>query len=201
MASMTDSASESIAKKLPGASEKAIKGSIKGAKKTWKGICLVIKGGVFNLKKIIEAINRLLDLKQSGSFVALAGKNVSIEKLQRLGNITSVDPQISKEVMQPLNKLCRRYNIKYTALYDKSTNEYKVFFNAKNTEILDIFLKKASSTYMEKQQKMQDKAQKSEKRKESVRGKIEFFRNRVKKYNENRQKMNGKEHEKEDKSL
>lgn len=201
MASITDITSESIARKLPGASEKAIKGGLKASKQTCKGICLVVKGGVFSLKKIIAAINRLLDLKGSGSMVALAGKNISIEKLQKSGNITSIDPLVSKEVMKPLNKLCRRYNVKYTAVYDKSTNEYKVFFNAKNTEVLDIFFKKASNDYMEKQQKMQDKSQKAEKRKESVRGKIKFFRDRVKKYNENRQKMKGKEHAKEDKSL
>ena len=197
MPSLSDDVAAQLVNKFPDAAGKAVKTGKKTAQGTMKGIVLTFKGGKFTLELVIKAIKKLLDINSTG--VNYSSKNISMEKLQKEGTVTAINDKVSKEVMKPLDKLCRKYGIKYNALYDAENDKYHVFFNAKNTEVINVFFNKATAEYFTNQAKKEkvneNGKEASEHSRSSVRGKITFFRNRAKKYNENREKMKGKHRE------
>lgn len=197
MPSLADDTASQLVNKLPGATVKTVKAGKTTIKGSWKGICLTFKMGKFGLKGIIKAMKKFLDMTHEGQ--QYSSKNISMKALQEKGNVVGIEVPIMQGVMKPLDKLCRKYGIKYTAMYDKSKNEYYMFFNAKNTDIVNTFFKKATEEYFANEAK-KEKATENGKEadagsRSSVRGKINFFRSWAKKYNESREKMKGKHRE------
>lgn len=198
MPSLSDSVGAEMVGKLPGTAEKSLiagKEALKLGKNLFKGLCISFKTtGKLSTDTLMKAIKKFLDMQSSG--VQYSASNVSMEELQKSGNVSAIKSEIAEEIMKPLDKVCREAGVKYRALYNADTKQYLLFFSARDTEVINACLMRAYSKWQNEQQNADmNKTKGTAEKKPSVRNKLAFFRERIKKYNENRKKMKNQKRE------
>lgn len=194
---------KSMAATLKGA--KITKNTIKEALKigavvggrTIKGICLILdKGTEFTTHNVMKAVKDLAYNKTGN--IEFSNQNIDMVQLQQSGKVSKIDENITADVMKHFNAQCKRFGVKYSAMKDERDPEnpsYMIFYNGKSGEIILQVMKEAYKDYMEsqKQAEQPEQEQKKEKKgafwgkqkqeepqkRESVRAKLAFFRDRV----------------------
>ncbi len=150
---------------------------LKSSSKTTVKICIALaKGTTFTAKNLFKALKKSAYL--STKDIKYSSKNISIDELQKSGNIKVMDESTSAEVMHYFDKGCRKYHVKYSAMKDttdKNNPQYLIFFEGKNDQIILNVMKEATKEYVESRKEKKN----PEKNKESVLAKLKFFRNRV----------------------
>ncbi len=185
----------------------AVKGTLRiGAKvggKTIKGICLILdKGTEFTTQNVMRAV-RNLAYNKTGN-IEFSNQNIDMQKLQESGKVSRIEDNITADVMKHFDKQCKRFGVKYSAMKDErdtANPSYMIFYNGKSAEIILQVMKEAYKDYVEAQKQAdkpgreQEKEKEGEKgknrgfghrqqreetqKKESVRAKLAFFRDRV----------------------
>lgn len=175
--------------------------AVKDAAGAVKGICLILaKGADFTESSVMNAVKEVAFLKTKD--IKYSKNNIDISKLRKSGRVYRVEDNILEEVMGCFDEQCKKHGIKYSAMKDtrgEGNPDYKpsymVFFEGRDSNTILSVLQETWKDYEEKQK--QDKAkekqggrrikrkEKPEKR-ESVKAKLAFFRDRVAARNQER---------------
>ncbi len=181
---------------------KEMKAGMKEAEATVKGICLLlINGSGFTADAVMNAVRKVAFRKTSD--IKFSKNNIDISELRKSGHVYQVEENILQEAMKYFDKHCKERGVKYSAMKDtrnKDKPAYMVFFEGKDSDLILGVLREAYKDYAEEQQKMKeaeksdreadepDKRQKHNRRqkknqepekRESVKTKLAFFRDRV----------------------
>ncbi|MGN1314657.1 MAG: DUF3801 domain-containing protein [Lachnospiraceae bacterium] len=209
MASLTDEISNKMfdaAPEMASKGAKIAKDTLKGAiqigseigGKTIKGICLILdKGTEFTTQNVMKAVRDLAYYKTGN--IEFSNQNIDMVKLQQSGKVSKIEENITADVMKYFNAQCKKFGVKYSAMRDERDPEnpsYMIFYNGKSAEIILQVMREAYKDYVEAQRQSEksersqskekrrgffnraDKSKSDEKR-ESVRAKLAFFRDRV----------------------
>lgn len=178
---------------------KEAKDGLKDAAGVVKGICLLlIKSAEFSEAKVMQAVKNVV-YKKTGN-IKYSKNNIDIEKLRKSGHVYKVEDNILAEVMGAFNEQCKKHGIKYSAMIDTRGEgkpdyepSYMIFFEGKDDALIINALAEAYKDYAEQQVKETNNVQKEKKKKgryrdkiqeepekrESVKAKLAFFRDRV----------------------
>lgn len=190
-----DKAPDAISKTYQGAKQVGadalhVGGKVLGA--TIKGICLILeKGTEFTTDNVMNAV-RQVAFDKTGS-IEYSDHNIDMVNLKKLGSVSTIDENITADVMQYFDKYCKQFDVKYNAMLnerDPNNPSYMVFFNGKDDKIILKVLQEAYVDYAQAQKNRENgreqnkdvrknKSRNRTSKKESVRAKLAFFRNRV----------------------
>ena len=136
-----------------------------------KTLNLEIKAAKITAKLIIQQIKKLLkEAKKFGGmekFVSEKGNEVKLKDLVQKGQLEEI--AIREEELKSLKKELNKYGVKFSVMKDKKTEQYSLFFQAKDVKIMDKAFKKV----------LADLEKKTE-RKESIHKNLEKFKELVK---------------------
>jgi len=136
-----------------------------------KTLNLEIKAAKITAKLIIQQIKKLLkEAKKFGGmekFVSEKGNEVKLKDLVQKGQLEEI--AIREEELKSLKKELNKYGVKFSVMKDKKTDQYSLFFQAKDVKIMDKAFKKV----------LADMEKKTE-RKESIHKNLEKFKGLVK---------------------
>lgn len=164
-------------------SAKAAAGAIKAGESAVKGICLLLlNGSDFTTGNVMRAV-KAVAFKKTGD-IKYSKSNIDIATLQKSGKVFRVEENITSEVMRHFDKYCREQGIKYSAMKDERNPEnpsYMVFFEGKSSEAILYMMQESYKDYMEaeKSGKRENRQPEQTKKRESVKAKLAFFRDRV----------------------
>ena len=164
------------AQKLFSGGGKIVRGAGKTGKYAFKGICLIIKGGAFTTENIMKKTAEII----TGN-IKFSSKNLHMDELKKSGKVTMVEEQVTADVMKYFNKYCKQFGVHYTAMEnkkDKNHPTYFLFFNNKDSDTILKVMKLSYKDYSKEAEKKADKNLTDNKR-ESVKAKLAFFRDRV----------------------
>lgn len=183
------------------------KRNTKDGKEAVKGICLLmIDSAEFTVDTVMAAVKNVA-FKQTGD-IKYSRNNINISKLRESGHVYQVEENVLQDAMKYFDQECKKYGIKYSAMKDtRGENKpdykpsYMVFFEGKDSDMILHVLQEAYKDYAEDQQKAKDAEktghgkENSEKqsgdrhskktgkdqpeKRESVKAKLAFFRDRV----------------------
>ena len=96
------------------------------------------------LEKIInEKITSIYnEKKQNNPFLNKFKNAVLLKDLYQKGQLENIN--VEKTYLKKLKKELNRYGVKFSLTKDKKTNEYVVFFQAKDNKVMDYAFKKLS---------------------------------------------------------
>lgn len=152
----------------------AVKGAGLASKTTIKGIVLIISGANFTRREIMDAFKSVALMKTKD--IKFSKRNVKINELQKKGSVKNIDEEVKKEVMYYFDKNCKKYGIEYNALKDaEKENTYMIFFSGRSESLIHQAIRGAYVDYT----KAEEKKEHHQEQRESVRAKLEFFRNRI----------------------
>ena len=136
-----------------------------------KTLNLEIKAAKITAKLIIQQIKKLLkEAKKFGGmekFVSEKGNEVKLKDLVQKGQLEEIT--IKETELKRLKKELNKYGVKFSVMKDKKTDQYSLFFQAKDVKIMDKAFKKV----------LADMEKKTE-RKESIHKNLEKFKGLVK---------------------
>lgn len=136
-----------------------------------KTLNLEIKAAKITAKLIIQQIKKLLkEAKKFGGmekFVSEKGNEVKLKDLVQKGQLEEIT--IKETELKSLKKELNKYGVKFSVMKDKKTDQYSLFFQAKDVKIMDKAFKKV----------LADMEKKTE-RKESIHKNLEKFKGLVK---------------------
>ena len=136
-----------------------------------KTLNLEIKAAKITAKLIIQQIKKLLkEAKKFGGmekFVSEKGNEVKLKDLVQKGQLEEIT--IKEIELKRLKKELNKYGVKFSVMKDKKTDQYSLFFQAKDIKIMDKAFKKV----------LADLEKKTE-RKESIHKNLEKFKELVK---------------------
>lgn len=136
-----------------------------------KTLNLEIKAAKITAKLIIQQIKKLLkEAKKFGGmekFVGEKGNEVKLKDLVQKGQLEEI--AIGETELKSLKKELNKYGVKFSVMKDKKTEQYSLFFQAKDVKIMDKAFKKV----------LADLERKTE-RKESIHKNLEKFKEMVK---------------------
>lgn len=170
---------------------------LKDAAGAVKGICLLLGKGVgFSEANVMKAVKAVAFKKTRD--IKFSNTNIDISKLRKSGHVYRVEDNILAEVMGSFDEQCKKHGIKYSAMKDTRGEgkpdykpSYMVFFEGRDSDMILSVLQEAYKDYAEKQEKGQDKNEEKKGRwrktdktvnpekRESVKAKLAFFRDRV----------------------
>lgn len=177
---------------------KEAKAGVKDAAGAVKGICLLLGKGVgFSEATVMKAV-KAVAFKKTGD-IKYSNRNIDISKLRNSGHVYRVEDNILAEVMGDFDAQCKKHGIKYSAMKDTRGEgkpdykpSYMVFFEGRDSDTILSALQEAYKDYAEKQEqeKGQDKTEEkgrwgkkdktvNPEKRESVKAKLAFFRDRV----------------------
>lgn len=162
-----------------------------------KGICLILKGVGFSEAAVMKAVKAVV-YKKTGD-IKYSNRNIDISKLRKSGHVYRVEDNVLAEAMGCFDAQCKKHGIKYSAMKDirgEGKPDYKpsymVFFEGRDTDTITSALQEAIKDYLEKQAKEEGQEKTEEKgsrrkkdksvdpeKRESVKAKLAFFRDRV----------------------
>ena len=192
-----DKAPDVISKTYQGAKQVGADALYVGGKvfeKSIKGICLILeKGTEFTTDNVMKAVKQVAFNKTAD--IEYSSHNIDMVQLKKSGSVSTMDENITADVMQYFDKYCKQFDVKYNAMLnerDPKNPSYMIFFNGKDDKIILKVLQEAYLDYGQAQeQKKNGRDEKSNtnkkknrhkertSKKESVRAKLAFFRNRV----------------------
>lgn len=148
------------------------KGAAFTSKAAVKGIVLIISGVDFTRKEIMDALRAVALMNTKN--IKFSKRNIKIQELKAKGSVKNIDETLKKEVMYYFDKNCKKFGVEYNALKDaENDKKYMIFFSGRDEAVIHQVIKHAYQDYTKAEIK---KEQRQEKR-ESVRAKLEFFRN------------------------
>ncbi len=184
------------------------RGGIKDAAGTVKGICLILGKGVqFTESSVMNAV-RAVAFKKTGD-IKYSKNNIDISKLRKSGHVYKVEDHLLAEVMGCFDEQCKKYGIKYSAMKDTRGEgkpdyqpSYMIFFEGRDSDMILSVLQEAWKDYDEKQKQDKEAEERKEnqteeqakkgwrknnnktkdnepEKRESVKAKLAFFRDRV----------------------
>lgn len=178
---------------------KEAKEGVKDATGAVKGICLLLGKGVgFSEATVMKAV-KAVAFKKTGD-IKYSNRNIDISKLRNSGHVYRVEENILAEVMGGFDAQCKKHGIKYSAMKDTRGEgkpdykpSYMVFFEGRDSETILSVLQETYKDYAEKQEqeKGQDKTEEEKghwrkknktvepEKRDSVKAKLAFFRDRV----------------------
>lgn len=150
------------------------KGAAIASKTAVNGIVLMISGVDFTRKEIMNALKSVALMKTKD--IKFSKRNVSINELKHKGSVKNIDETVKREVMFYFDKNCKKYGVEYNALQDGADDKkYMIFFSGRDEAAIHQVIKCAYRDYTKAEVKKEQKQE----RRESVRAKLEFFRNRI----------------------
>ena len=136
-----------------------------------KTLNLEIKAAKITAKLIIQQIKKLLkEAKKFGGmekFVSEKSNEVKLRDLVQKGQLEEIT--IKETELKRLKKELNKYGVKFSVMKDKKTDQYSLFFQAKDVKIMDKAFKKVLADL-----------EKKEERKESIHKNLEKFKELVK---------------------
>lgn len=98
------------------------------------------------LNELEKAINEKItsiynEKKQNNPFLNKFKNAVPLKDLYKKGQLENIN--VEKTDLRKLKKELNRYGVKFSVTKDKKTNEYVVFFQAKDNKVMDYAFKKA----------------------------------------------------------
>lgn len=176
MASMVNKTSSAVKGAGRAAPPVAVAGA-KGLKTGVKGICLILGKGIgFTEKSVMAAIKEVAFLSTKN--IKYSSKNIKISNFQNNPDIKVVSESVTADVMKHFDKYCKKYGVKYSAVHDRKENAYTIFFEGKKSEVILKVMQDAFKDYATSHKK--HGKEEAPVKKESVKAKLAFFRNRVK---------------------
>lgn len=185
MPSITDDISS---KALADAKDSAIK-TARSAPSTIKGLCLILNDVTeFTAENVMVAVKNKVYQKTGN--IKYSANNINISKLAESGKIHKIDDGITAEVMQHFDAQCKKYGIKYSAMLDERNPDklsYMVFFEGKDSNLILHVMEESYKDYIkakavengEKKSPDKEKSRGKSKKRDSVKAKLAFFRDRV----------------------
>lgn len=173
------------------AAKKVVTATKEGAEAV-KGICLLlIEGGDFTTEKVMKAV-RDVAFKKTGD-IKFSKNNIDISKLRESGKVFHVDQNIQENVMKFFDEQCKKHGVRYSAMKDTRDSDkpdykpsYMVFFEGRDSEVILNVLQESYKDYMkakeqgkEKRGLFRGKQKNTPEKRESVKAKLAFFRDRV----------------------
>ena len=145
-----------------------------------KTLNLEIKTAKITAKLIIQQIKKLLkEAKKFGGmekFVSEKGNEVKLKDLVQKGQLEEI--AIREEELKSLKKELNKYGVKFSVMKDKKTEQYSLFFQAKDVKIMDKAFKKVLADLEKKTERKESIHKNLEKFKELVKNTI--FKDKVK---------------------
>ena len=145
-----------------------------------KTLNLEIKAAKITAKLIIQQIKKLLkEAKKFGGmekFVASKGNEVKLKDLVQKGQLEEI--AIGETELKSLKKELNRYGVKFSVMKDKKTEQYSLFFQAKDVKIMDKAFKRVLTDLEKKTERKESIHKNLEKFKELVKNTI--FKDRIK---------------------
>lgn len=93
-------------------------------------------------KEINEKITSIYnEKKQNNPFLNKFNNAIPLKDLYKKGQLENIN--VEKTELKKLKKELNRYGVKFSVTKDKKTNEYVVFFQAKDNKVMDYAFKKA----------------------------------------------------------
>lgn len=155
-----------------------------------RAINIEVKVAKLTAKAVLKAMKEIAkDAAEKGQPVATylnEKRKTNSRKLKDLvgkGQLENIE--VEEGEMKQLKKQLNRYGVKFSTMRDKETGLYSVFFQAKDTKVLDFAFKKALQNY-----------EKKEKKKASTRETLGKFKEKVKE-TVSKDKVKHKHHEQE----
>lgn len=183
MPSITDDISS---KELADVKDSAIKAA-RSVPSAIKGLCLILTDVTeFTAKNVMVAVKNKV-YKKTGN-IKYSANNINMAKLAKSGRIHKVDEEVTAEVMKYFDKQCKRYRVKYSAMKDERNPDkpsYMVFFEGKDSELILHMMEESYKDYIkaaennEKKSSGKEKDQGKSEKRDSVKAKLAFFRDRV----------------------
>ena len=108
-----------------------------------------------------------------------------------------VGEDVAADVMKHFDRHCKKYGVKYSAIHNVREKNYTIFFEGKKSDTILRVMQEAFKDYAEEVQNKKGKSlnrdkdvkkEKGPEKRESVKAKLAFFRNRVKDRDEAREK-------------
>ena len=155
--------------------QKAINLEIRVAKLSAKAILKAMK------VVIAEAAKKGMSL---GSYMHEKTKfnSTKLKDMVKKGQLENIN-DLHDEELKALKKQLNKYGVNFSVMKDKKTGLYSVFFQAKDTKVLDLAFKKAV-----------EKSERKVERRASTRKKLDKFKNKVKEV-ASKDKVKNKHHE------
>ena len=116
------------------------------------------------LKKLMKEAEKLGGLEK---LVSSKGNEVKLKDMVKKGQLEEIP--VEEAELKELKKELNRYGVKFSAMKDKESGKYSVFFQAKDMKVMDKAFKHALS-----------KSEKKTERKESIHKNIEKFKEMAK---------------------
>lgn len=178
--SLTDEMTAEMLKQTSDSAKKALKAG-KKAGEFAKGICLILdKGVTFTADNVMQAVKSVAFV--STKDIRFSKRNININEFQKNKDVRMVGEAVTADVMKYFDRHCKKYGVKYSAVYNSKEDNYTIFFEGKKENTIFKVMQEAFKDYTEeiKNKGKNVKKEKEPETRESVKAKLAFFRNWVK---------------------
>lgn len=107
--------------------------------------------------EIMKAMKKLLaNAKQAGGleeYIKQEGNEIKLKDMVKKGQLEEID--VKEPELKELRKELNKHGVKFSVLRDKETGNYNVFFQAKDTRVMDMAFNRA----LQRSEKKNDKKQ------------------------------------------
>ena len=117
-------------------SHKSVNLSIRASKATAKDILALLKWLVRQATSQNKSVAQVLDEKAGGA--------IPLKDLVKKGQLESIP--LKEPDLKHLKKELNKHGIAFSIMKDKAKGDYQVFFQAKNTQVMDFAFRKAIQT-------------------------------------------------------
>lgn len=119
------------------------------------------------MKQVLEGVNKLGGFDKLKKQAKLNGKEVKLKEMVKKGQLEEIP--VNDQELKELKKEMNRMGVNFSIMKNKEENNYSVFFQAKDTKVMEKAFKNAIS-----------KAEQKVEKKESVRESINKMKEQVK---------------------
>lgn len=134
-------------------------------------VSIQIRAGRKILTELLKAMKILMaKSKQAGGleeYIKKEGNEIKLKDMVKKGQLEEID--VKEPELKELRKELNRLGVKFSVLRDKETGNYNVFFQAKDTKVMDVAFNRA----LQKAEQKHDK-------KQSVKKQINQFKEKIK---------------------
>lgn len=128
-----------------------------------KTLQMEIKAGKLTAKLILKLLKKLLqEVEKAGGnldkYLKSQANEVKLKDMVKKGQLEEIN--VKDEELKELKKELNRHGVKFSVMKDKTTGTHSVFFQAKDTTILNKAFKNVIDT-LEKKEKTKDSIRKS----------------------------------------
>lgn len=154
-----------------------------------KIVNICVSTGNKSANEIIKALKLLMSEAKKNNMTLknylntkISGNEKPLKDIVAKGQLENID--IEKGELKELKKLLNRYGVKFSVMRDKENKNYSVFFQSKDTAVMEKAFKKSVENF-----------EKKEKRKESTLKKIKEFKEKSRAMFSDKNKVKNKQKE------